>query len=152
VARRFAARRYERANAPPDDQGSAGGPKSRGKPEANGRAREQDIFEAPALSVELDKKPRAALETLERILGPATFVNRSGGIWMAPETNDPEDKLHSHWRLSKPARGGSEIDALKEARLLATALVGGDGRANMPSHSLARIVASQRRTAIMRDH
>jgi hypothetical protein len=44
----------------------------------NGRAREEDILEAPALSVELDIRPRAALADLERLLGPATLVVRSG--------------------------------------------------------------------------
>ena len=94
-------------------------------PAANGRAREQDIFEAPALSVELDQNPRAALEALERLLGPATLVIRSGGFWTDPTTGEFEDKLHAHWRLKEPARG-ADIVKLKQARRLATAIVGGD--------------------------
>lgn len=94
-------------------------------PTANGRAREQDIFEAPALSVELDQSPRAALEVLERHLGPATLVIRSGGFWTDPTTGEFEDKLHAHWRLKEPARG-ADIAKLKRARRLATALAGGD--------------------------
>ena len=93
--------------------------------DANGRAREQDLLEAPALSVELDQKPRAALEGLERLFGCATLVVRSGGIWTNPTTGEIEDKLHAHWRLKKPARG-ADIAKLKQARRLATALIGGD--------------------------
>jgi hypothetical protein len=94
-------------------------------PAANGRAREQDLLEAPAFSVELDQKPRAALEALERLLGCATLVIRSGGVWTNPTTGEIEDKLHAHWRLKKPARG-ADIAKLKQARRLATALIGGD--------------------------
>jgi len=96
-----------------------------------GKAREQDLLEAPALSVELDQHPRAALEELERVLGFATLVVRSGGEWTNPTTGEVEDKLHAHWRLKEPARG-NEIDKLKRARQLATALVGGDP-SNVPA-------------------
>jgi Protein of unknown function (DUF3987) len=100
-----------------------------------GRAREQDLLEAPVFSVELDQNPRAALATLERLLGPATLPVRSGGVWVNPATGDVEDKLHAHWRLKRPARG-EDIAKLKRARQLATALVGGDP-SNVPaSHPL----------------
>jgi hypothetical protein len=103
----------------------------------NGRAREQDILEAPAISIELDQNPSAALETLERLpgIGPATFVVRSGGTWINPTTGEIEDKLHAHWRLKKPARGG-DIAKLKQARRLATELVGGDHSHIPPSHPI----------------
>src|SRR5262249_36480410 len=90
-----------------------------------GKAREQDLLEAPALSVELDQHPRAALEGLTRILGFPTLVVRSGGVWTNPTTGEVEDKLHAHWRLKEPARG-ADIAKLKRARQLATAIVGGD--------------------------
>jgi hypothetical protein len=90
-----------------------------------GRAREQDILEAPALSVELDQHPRDALAKLEHLLGSATLVVRSGGEWTDPITGEIEDKLHAHWRLKEPARG-KDIVKLKRARQLATAFVGGD--------------------------
>src|SRR5262249_9186448 len=96
-----------------------------------GRAREQDLLEAPVFSVELDQNPRAALATLERLLGPATFVVRSGGQWANPQTGEAEDKLHAHWRLKEPARG-ADIAKLKRLRKLATALVGGDP-SNVPA-------------------
>jgi hypothetical protein len=100
-----------------------------------GRAREQDLLEAPALSVELDQHPRAALEGLERLLGFATLVVRSGGEWTNPATGEVEDKLHAHWRLKEPARG-ADIAKLKRARLLATALVGGDTSNVPPCHPI----------------
>jgi hypothetical protein len=89
-------------------------------------AREQDLLEAPVLSVELDQNPRAALAKLESLLGPATLVVRSGGEWTNPATGEIEDKLHAHWRLKEPARGKADIAKLKRAREIATALVGGD--------------------------
>jgi Protein of unknown function (DUF3987)/Primase C terminal 2 (PriCT-2) len=96
-----------------------------------GRAREQDLLEAPVFSVELDQNPSAALATLERLLGPATLVVRSGGVWVNPATGEGEDKLHGHWRLKQPARG-ENIIKLKQLRKLATALVGGDP-SNVPA-------------------
>ena len=87
------------------------------------RARESDIAQGLALSVELDAHPLQARATLENILGPATVVIKSGGRW----TNGAgdEDKLHIHWRLRRPA-GGAELEKLKRARDLAARLVGGD--------------------------
>jgi hypothetical protein len=92
---------------------------------STGHAREQDLLEAPVLSVELDQNPRAALAKLENLLGPATLVVRSGGEWMDPVTGEVEDKLHAHWRLKEPACA-PDIAKLKRAREIATALVGGD--------------------------
>jgi len=114
-------------------------------PDAKGRAREQDLFEAPAFSVELDQNPRAALATLERLLGFATLVVRSGGEWVNPETGEVEDKLHAHWRLKEPARGEGIIK-LKQLRKLATALVGGDP-SNIPACHPIRWPGSWQRKA-----
>jgi hypothetical protein len=88
------------------------------------RAREQDIAEGLALSVECDQHPRAALETLQAILGTPTVVVKSGGRWTngGPEA---EDKLHLHWRLARPAQRDN-LAKLKRARDLATRVVGGD--------------------------
>ena len=91
----------------------------------NGKAREIDLLEAPAFSIELDQNPRAALEGLVRLLGFPTLVVRSGGEWTNPTTGEVEDKLHAHYRLKEPARG-TDIAKLKRARQLATAIVGGD--------------------------
>jgi hypothetical protein len=87
------------------------------------RAREQDITEGLALSVELDENPQQARAKLEELLGPATVVVASGGIWQ--NGAGVEDKLHVHWRLAKPAQGG-DLAKLKQSRDLATHIVGGD--------------------------
>jgi hypothetical protein len=113
-----------------------------------GRARQIDLLEAPALSIELDQHPRAALEGLERLLGFATLVVHSGGTWTDPKTGAVEDKLHAHWRLKEPARGG-DIDKLKRARRIATALVGGDPT-NIPACHPIRWPGSWHRKATPR--
>lgn len=87
-------------------------------------AREQDILEGLALSVECDSHPQKACQTLEALLGPATAVVKSGGRWSNGD-GEAEDKLHLHWRLARPVRG-AEITKLKQARILAAKLVGGD--------------------------
>jgi len=113
-----------------------------------GRAREIDLFEAPVLSVELDQHPRDALERLEHLLGFATLVVRSGGVWTDPATGEIEDKLHAHWRLKEPARG-ADIAKLKRARQLATAIVGGDPT-NVPACHPIRWPGSWHRKATPR--
>jgi hypothetical protein len=89
------------------------------------RAREQDIIEGLALSVECDERASAAKAKLEEIFGPVTLAVKSGGKWKDPATGELQDKLHLHWRLSTPARG-EELAVLKQARDLAARLVGGD--------------------------
>jgi RecA-family ATPase len=88
-------------------------------------AKDANVAEGLALSVECDKQPREAKLKLEQILGSATFVVASGGKWTNPETGETEDKLHLHWRLNPPARG-EDLAKLKEARGIAARLVGGD--------------------------
>jgi hypothetical protein len=89
------------------------------------RAREQDLSAGLALSVECDQHPVEAAARLEEVLGPATVIVRSGGQWTDDKTGQVYDKLHLHWRLREPARG-SELKKLKQARDIATRLVGGD--------------------------
>jgi hypothetical protein len=88
-------------------------------------ARERDITEGLALTVECDQHPHTARAKLEAILGPATMVVRSGGKWTDPATGQAHDKLHLHWRLRAPARGEA-LPTLKQARDIAARLVGGD--------------------------
>ena len=93
---------------------------------ANGKqAREQDVKLGVVLSVELDFDAEEALARLEALIGPATVVVRSGGQWI---DNDgvAHDKLHAHWRLTKPAADEKRLAALKEARSLAALITGGD--------------------------
>lgn len=91
------------------------------------RAREIDLANGLALSVECDTAPAAARETLEAILGAATVVVASGGL-----TTDGEEKLHLHWRLAEPTTDAASHAQLKRARILATAIVGGDAT-NVPA-------------------
>ena len=94
------------------------------------RAREEDLVAGIALSVELDAHPSEARETLEGLLGPATVVVQSGGMW-SNGNGAVEPKLHLHWRLRRPAQG-PQLATLKRARELATRIVGGDA-SNIPT-------------------
>ena len=98
-------------------------------------AKEEDLLEGLALSVECDKNAVEARAKLERLLGPATAVVASGGEWTNPETGEIEPKLHIHWRLKEPA---TKLDhaKLKEARTLATKYVGGDTSNNPMVHPI----------------
>ena len=89
------------------------------------RAREQDVTEGLVLSTECDQNPAEARATLERLLGPATVVVRSGGRWKNPASGNDEDKIHLHWRLARPARG-AELVKLKRAREHVARTVGSD--------------------------
>jgi Primase C terminal 2 (PriCT-2) len=94
-------------------------------------ARQRDLLRGLALSVECDQRAREAAATLEKLLGPATMIVRSGGKWTDPKTGQSHDRLHVHYRLSKPAQGEGLIQ-LKRARVLATEIVGGDA-SNKPT-------------------
>jgi hypothetical protein len=93
-------------------------------------AGETDLLAGPALSVECDERPDEARDKLEQVLGPATLVVYSGGKWTAPD-GKLQDKLHLHWRLTRPARG-NDLAKLKRARRLAVQLAGGDA-SNVPT-------------------
>ena len=51
---------------------------------------------------------------------------KSGGEWINPETGELEPKLHDYYRLKIPARDPETLKKLKQARELATEIVGGD--------------------------
>jgi hypothetical protein len=88
------------------------------------QAREGDILAGLTLSVECDREPLRARLILETLLGPATVVVKSGGVWTNGHA-ESEDKVHLHWRLTRPACG-TDIAKLKQARILAARIVGGD--------------------------
>jgi len=90
------------------------------------RATEKELIAGPTLSVECDKGPENARLVLEQLLGSATLVVRSGGIWTDPTTSETQDKLHLHWRLAQPAKTAEEFKRLKQTRELAAHIVGGD--------------------------
>jgi Protein of unknown function (DUF3987)/Primase C terminal 2 (PriCT-2) len=99
-------------------------------------AKTENILEGVALSVECDCTPTEALETLRGILGEPTIVSASGGEWENPETGEVERKLHLHWRLQNPTRDIASHTLLREARDIATKLVGGDPSAVPLVHPL----------------
>lgn len=89
-----------------------------------------------AVVVECDANPTASLKRLEAILGPATVVVASGGLWRNPTTGDNEPKLHIYWVLAEPTRTDEEHGRLKAARRLACELVGADATAVPIVHPL----------------
>ena len=91
----------------------------------NQTATEQDITEGFTVTVECDECPDAARAKLEAILGPATTVISSGGIWN-DGNGGAQDKLHLHWRLAQPARGRDDLIKLKRAREICAHLVDAD--------------------------
>jgi hypothetical protein len=91
----------------------------------NRQAREVDVALGLVISVECDQHPKQARAKLEAILGPATVVIKSGGRW-TNGSDVAEDKLHLHWVLAAPAAEAESRDKLRQARDLATRLVGGD--------------------------
>jgi hypothetical protein len=98
-------------------------------------ATERDVIEGLTVSVEVDEHPQAARAKLEAILGPATTVIRSGGVW-SDGNGGAEDKLHLHWRLSSPARGADDLAKLKRAREICAQLVDADPTAVPICHCL----------------
>jgi hypothetical protein len=94
-------------------------------------AKADNVREGVALSVECDQDPNGALATLREILGDPTIIVASGGEWENPETGEVEKKLHIHWRLKSTAATPADHTRLREARDLATRLVGGDST-NIP--------------------
>jgi hypothetical protein len=95
------------------------------------RAREEDLANGLALSVEIDANAQAGLALLRGLVGSPTVVVASGGEWTDPATGEVQPKLHGHWRLSEPTRTAEDHARLKLARRLATALIGGDAT-NIP--------------------
>jgi hypothetical protein len=107
-------------------------------------AKEADIVQAFALSVDCDKHPNAGWAQLEEILGSPTVVVRSGGVWT--NGNGPEPKVHLYWRLTVPATSAEQLARLKEARRLATTIAGGDV-SNVPNCHCLRLPGSWHRKA-----
>ena len=99
-------------------------------------AKELDIVEGLCITAELDKDPQQARQKLIAILGIPTAEVQSGGLWKNEASGKVENKLHLHWRLSKPATGADELAKLKRARSLASRLVGGDTSADPACHPI----------------
>jgi predicted P-loop ATPase len=90
------------------------------------KADEASLANGLVISAELDVNPTAGRQHLEAILGPATLVMESGGLWVDANSGELIPKLHLHWRLASPTRSKIDQDFLKEANKLAAALAGGD--------------------------
>ena len=99
-------------------------------------AREVDLQNGLALSVECDTHPHESRTKLEVILGPATIVVASGGEWTNPDTGEVEDKVHLHWRLTEPTRDRADHERLKQARSLAADLLGSDPSSKPSVHPM----------------
>ena len=95
-----------------------------------------NLAEGLVVSIECDKAPEAARRKLMALLGPPTAEVKSGGVWENPETGELEDRVHLHWRLKEPTRVPGDHARLREARALATTLVGGDASAKPMVHPL----------------
>lgn len=91
---------------------------------------ENNVICAPAIAVELDSNPQAALATLTDILGEPTLIVASGGTW------EGKPKLHAYWRLGEPAKTAEERALLKQARYAATRIAGGDRTGVALSHPM----------------
>jgi len=89
------------------------------------KADELHLLAGYTISAECDERPANARKRLETLLGPATLVVASGGVWTDPATKESQPKLHLHWRLAKPATG-DDLARLKRARRLAAEFVGAD--------------------------
>jgi hypothetical protein len=99
-------------------------------------AREEDLAEGLVLSIECDKHAQEACNKLQELLGPPTIVVKSGGEWINPETGELEPKLHDYYRLKIPARDQDTLKKLKQARELATEIVGGDASNESAVHPI----------------
>jgi hypothetical protein len=99
-------------------------------------AKTENILEGVAISVECDRNPAAALATLRPLLGEPTMASASGGEWQNPDSGEVERKLHLHWRLTRPTETNEDHLRLREARDIATRLVGGDPTAIPLVHPL----------------
>ena len=101
------------------------------------RASEAELAEGLVLSVELDDGDTdEKVAALESVLGPATVIAISGGLWNDPDLQAQYWKMHAHWRLAEPARTPETLQQLKTCRKVAAALIGGDPTSASAVHPL----------------
>jgi hypothetical protein len=98
----------------------------------DGKAEQANVRNGVAVFVDIDEAdPRKGRERLERLLGPASAVVASGGVWVDPTTGEVEDRVHLYWTLTEPTRAPEEHARLNRACKLASAIVGGDPSAGL---------------------
>ena len=100
------------------------------------KARIEDTCEGVAIMVECDHQPVLSQQALVFVLGTPTLVIKSGGVWIDPETQEQQDKVHLYWRLAQPTRETADHGKLREARELASLIVTSDPTAKPPVHPL----------------
>jgi hypothetical protein len=94
-----------------------------------------DLTNGLAIAIELDEGDTGKkLGELEYLIGPATVVVQSGGMWTDPATKKKFAKLHVYWRLSEPTIDLSSHNTLVLARHDAALLVGADLSGASPVH------------------
>ncbi|WP_193227681.1 DUF5906 domain-containing protein [Aureimonas psammosilenae] len=94
-----------------------------------------NVVAGPVIAVELDSRPAESLATLEGVLGPATIIVASGGVWTAPD-GSKQEKRHVYWRLAQPATDRETLLALTRARRIACDLVGADATGVSVAHPM----------------
>lgn len=123
------------ANRPADDAAVFAPPPCLFNPFSD-KARQADVIAAPVIAVDLDNAdPDEGRRKLEALLGPATLVIASGGVWIGPDGSE-KAKLHLYWRLTRPARSVDDIWLLNSVRKAAAKFVGGDTSAASPAHPM----------------
>jgi hypothetical protein len=101
------------------------------------RAGEAELADGLVLSVELDDgNTDSKVAALESVLGPATVIVISGGLWNDPDSQAQYWKMHGHWRLAEPARTSEALQQLKTCRKVAAAIIGGDPTSASAVHPL----------------
>lgn len=101
------------------------------------QAGEAQLAEGLVLSVELDAGDTDAMTAaLESVLGPATVIVISSGLWNDPDSQAQYWKMHAHWRLAEPARTPEALQQLKTCRKVAAAIIGGDPTSASAVHPL----------------
>lgn len=102
----------------------------------SGTAKNADLANGLALSVECDSDPEASYKSLRGILGEPTIVVESGGVWADPDDEWPQYKVHLHWRLTEPTRSPQDHAKLHLARSIACDIVGADSTSKNPVHPM----------------
>jgi hypothetical protein len=102
----------------------------------NRHAAEADLLNGLAIVAECDEYPYQARTKLFGILGSATIVVASGGLWIDPASGEVQPKQHLYFRLSTPTRERADHARLKQANRIAAALTGSDPTAISLVHPL----------------
>ena len=95
-----------------------------------GSAAELAVANGLAILIDCDRDPVAARTRVEAVLGPATLVVASGGVW------EGQDKVHCYWVLTQPTRTPEEHGLLKRTRTLGARLAVSDPTSAPLSHPI----------------